>query len=258
MTTLACENLTLSVGRTEKRKCLLENFNAEFKAGDVVCLLGQNGSGKTHLLHALAGLHPPAQGSIKLNDQLINDLPRKSIAQQLSLVTQAHEDPFAMSVFDYTLTGRHPYLPLLAWESKQDKQLATDALQQVTLDNKLEQNIQTLSGGERKRLAIARVLTQSTPIVLWDEPTNHLDPAHQKQTIDLILELQAQGKTQLVALHDVNHAARIASHIIYLMDDGQWCSGTVEEMLTVDALQSVYNTPFTQLGDAGSEFFAMG
>lgn len=257
MPILSCSNLKISVGENSHGKTLLENFSYELTPGDVACLLGQNGSGKTRLLHTLAGLTKPQQGLITIADKHLDTLPRKDIAKKLGLVTQAHEDPFSMSVFDYALSGRHPYLGLLDWETAEDKILAHQALVQVELDKIAEQDIQTLSGGERKRLAIARVLTQNPEIILWDEPTNHLDPAHQKQTVDLILELQAQGNTQMVALHDVNHASRIATHIIYLMDDGQWCSGPVEEMLTVEALQSVYGTGFRQLTDGNDVFFAV-
>lgn len=257
MTSLSCDHLSLSVGQASARLNLLEGFKANFHSGDVVCLLGQNGSGKTRLLHTLAGLHRPDSGVVTLNHADLSTLPRKLIAQHMGLVTQAHEDPFPLSVFEHALTGRHPYLGLLAWETEQDKQCAHTALTQVGLENKKEQDVQTLSGGERKRLAIARVLTQNPDIILWDEPTNHLDPAHQKQTLELITDLQSQGKTQIIALHDINHAARIATHIIYLMTDGQWCFGTVDEMLTVAALQSVYNTHFQQLSDSNGNFFVM-
>ena len=257
MTTLSCNKLTVSVGSSNDRLTLVKELSGEYKSGDVVCLLGQNGSGKSRLLHTLAGLSPTESGNVYLDKRNINDLARKTISQQLGLVTQAHEDPFPLSVFEHALTGRHPYLGLLDWESSIDKQLARTALEQVGMLNKQEQDVQTLSGGERKRLAIARILTQDPQIILWDEPTNHLDPAHQKQTIELISNLQTQGKTQVIALHDVNHAARIATHIIYLMTDGQWCFGTVEEMLNIEALQAVYNTTFHQISDKNEVFFSV-
>ncbi|MBT8142958.1 MAG: ABC transporter ATP-binding protein [Gammaproteobacteria bacterium] len=257
MAHLACHNLDIVVGAQGRQKTLLENFTAIFEPGQVVCLLGQNGSGKTRLLHTLAGLEKTTQGSIRLNQKELGLYSRKHIAQLLGLVTQAHEDPFPMSVFAHALSGRHPYLGLLDWESASDKELTTSALQQVELQLQAEQDVQTLSGGERKRLAIARILTQDPDIILWDEPTNHLDPAHQKQTIELILDLKLKNKTQVVALHDVNHAAHIATHILYLMDDAQWCFGKVDEMLSLEALQNVYKTGFRKLSDGKQQYFAV-
>ena len=255
MSSLSCNNLSLSVGPAEKRLQLLDAFNADFSPSDVVCLLGQNGSGKTRLLHTLAGLIKPDNGEILLAGKLLNSISRKTISQKLGLVTQAQQDPFPMSVLEHALSGRNPHLGLLAWETASDLKLCEAALAHVSLLEKKNQDIQTLSGGERKRLAIARLLTQDPDIILWDEPTNHLDPAHQKQTLNLIRELQTQNKTQIVALHDVNHAVRIATHILFLMHDGQWCFGTVNEMLTLDALENVYQTHFQQFENNNGRYF---
>ena len=257
MSELACKNLSLEAGAGKTQNVLLKDCNFQATAGDVICILGRNGSGKTHLLKALSGLIQPTAGLIYLDDIAIDNMSRKQIAIKLGLITQAHDDPFPINVFDHALAGRHPHLGFLDWEGSQDQALTQQALTRVELDKKFTQNVQTLSGGERKRLAIARVLTQNPEIYLWDEPTNHLDPAHQQQTIDLILELKTHNKTQVIALHDINHAARVATHILYLMDDGQWCFGTAEKMLSLDALQAVYDTKFKTIEQAGQRYFVM-
>ena len=257
MKIISCKKLNLEVGTANSKQILLKDCSFQANTGDVLCVLGRNGSGKTHLLKALAGLIKPSSGLIYLNESSINNLSRKVIAKQLGLITQAHDDPFPITVFDHALAGRHPHLGFLDWERAQDLDLTKKALIKVELDNKQLQNVQTLSGGERKRLAIARVLAQNPEIYLWDEPTNHLDPAHQQQTTNLILNLKNQNKTQIIALHDVNHAARIATHVLYLMDDGQWCFGTAEDMLSLEALQSVYDTSFKTFEQDGQRYFVM-
>ena len=257
MSVLACKNLSLEVGIGNAKQLLLKDCSFQMNSGEVVCVLGRNGSGKTHLLKALAGLIQTTTGEIYLEDTALNSLKRKQIARKLALITQAHEDPFPINVFDHALAGRHPHLGFLDWENAHDHELTLQALTKVELEKKDTQNVQTLSGGERKRLAIARALTQNPEIYLWDEPTNHLDPAHQQQTTNLILELKKQNKTQIIALHDVNHAARIATHILYLMDDGQWCYGTAEKMLSLEALQAVYDTEFKSFDQSGQRYFVM-
>lgn len=257
MNVLSCKNLSLEVGLGKDKQVLLKDCNFDTNSGDVLCILGRNGSGKTHLLKTLAGLIKPTTGLVYLQNSVIDDLSRRKIAKILGLITQAHDDPFPINVFDHALAGRHPHLGFLDWEGVHDIELTQQALSRVELDNKQKQNVQTLSGGERKRLAIARVLTQNPDVYLWDEPTNHLDPAHQQQTTDLILDLKSQNKTQVIALHDVNHAARIATHILYLMDDGQWCFGTAEKMLSLEALEAVYDTSFKIFEQAGQRYFVM-
>lgn len=222
-----------------------------------MCILGKNGSGKSSLLHALAGLQFVSGGHIEVLNKALTSYKRKQLAQELGLVTQTHEDPFPITVFDFALAGRHPYLGLLDWEDKTDKEKTVSALKQVDLFEKRAQLVQTLSGGERKRLSIARLLTQDPNILLWDEPTNHLDPAQQKHVLQLVNELKQQGKTQVIALHDINHAARIATHVLFMYEDEKWEIGSVDEMLKNEKLEALYTTEFQQVSVNDEIVFAL-
>ncbi len=258
MTTFSCQNLSIDVGQGASKRCLVKNLDLELKAGDVLCILGKNGSGKSSLLHALSGLRFISGGHIEIAGTALTRFKRKQLAQQLGLVTQTHDDPFPITVFDFAIAGRHPYLGLLAWESQEDKEKTDTSLKNVHLFDKREQLVQTLSGGERKRLSIARLLTQDPDILLWDEPTNHLDPAQQKHVLHLITELKSQAKTQIIALHDINHASRIATHVLFMYEDEQWTLGTVDEMLENAKLEDLYQTKFRQIESEEQSVFALG
>lgn len=257
MTNFSCHNLSIEVGQGSSKRSLLKNLDFNLEPGDVMCILGKNGSGKSSLLHALAGLSYVSGGHVEVQKKKLTTYKRKDLARELGLVRQTHDDPFPITVFDFAIAGRHPYLGLLDWESKEDKHATENALQQLSLYEKREQLVQTLSGGERKRLSIARLLTQDPNILLWDEPTNHLDPAQQKHVLKLINILREQGKTQIIALHDINHAARIATQILFMYEDEQWEIGTVKQMLENQKLEGLYQTEFRQMNFGPETVFAL-
>jgi len=256
MTILECQNLTVEIGSTLNRSYLVKNLDLHLSPGQVLCILGQNGSGKTSLLRVLAGLNYITGGHISISGKDITQYKRKNIAKMLGLVAQTENDPFPLTVYDFALAGRNPYLGLLEWESHDDKEHTLDALEKTSLQHKQKQLVQTLSGGERKRLSIARLLTQDPEIMLWDEPTNHLDPAQQNQILDIVLELKEKQKAQIIALHDVNHAALIATHILFLYQDDSWEFGTAESMLTAEKLSHLYQTPFSALNHKENTLFS--
>lgn len=250
---LACSNIDVCVAG----RALVKDLNLATTGGQNIALLGQNGAGKTLTLHTLAGLRPPARGEIQLGDQSLASLGRRQVARQLALLMQAYEDPFPSTVLETVLVGRHPHIDFWQWESSGDLDLARRALVQMDLQGLEQRNIHTLSGGERRRLAIAAVLAQEPNIYLMDEPLNHLDPQHQLHVLKLLQELSGSGRTVLTTLHDPNAAIAYCTHALLLFGDGQWLMGVCDEVLTAENLGRLYSTRVEEIDWKGRRYFAL-
>ena len=248
---LATTGLTVSVaGRT-----LVDDLGFELRQGELVALLGKNGAGKTLLLHTLAGLREPARGSVSAGNDDIAGLRRHELARRLVLMPQHSDDVFPATVLETALIGRHPHIDRFGWESERDLALANEALATMDLDGLAARDVLTLSGGERRRLAIAQCLTQDAPLMLLDEPTNHLDPQHQLDALELFGQLAETGRALLMSMHDVNFAARYADRCLLLYGDGRWELGETDDVLTPERLEALYGTAMHPLPWGGKQVF---
>jgi len=252
MTFLQIKNLSVGIGS----KTICQGLDLDIHTGQRWAILGMNGSGKTTLLHTLAGLHAMDSGDILLNEKPITSLTRRQMAQSTGLLLQDYEDNFPGTVLQTVLAGRHPHMHNWQWESPQDIQLAKDMLKKLELDNFFDRQITTLSGGERRRVALAMLLTQSPELFLMDEPTNHLDIHHQHHILQLFCELVAQeNRTLIMVLHDINLALRYCDHALLLFENGEVLGGNIAEMLTTDNLQRLYQHPLVSIeGPTGPVF----
>ncbi len=235
---LTCADVSISV----PDRILVKNLDIRIRAGEVLAVLGPNGVGKSLTLHTIAGLRDADGGTVTLDGQLINELSRRQVATWLALLPQYVEDVFPASVFDTVMIGRHPHIPRFQWESEEDRKIAGESLQLVDLDDMSQRDIATLSGGERRRLAIAQVLTQSPDIYLLDEPTNHLDPQHQLDVLRIFRDKAGSGAAIVASLHDVNLAARFADKCLLLYGDGRWELDETKAVLTEERLTELYAT----------------
>jgi len=234
----SCKKVDISVpGRS-----LVRQLDVDIAGGEFLAVLGPNGVGKSLSLHALAGLRPPDNGQIELDSQQISSLSRQHIAARLALLPQYTEDVFPATVIDTVMIGRHPHIGRFQWESDLDRRIACAALQEVDLNDMAHRDIGTLSGGERRRLAVAQVLTQDPAIYLLDEPTNHLDPQHQLDVLRIFKEKARGGAAIVASLHDVNLAARFADKCLLLYGDGRWVLGDSDTVLTTERLTELYAT----------------
>jgi len=234
---LSCDDLTVSVpGRT-----LLESLTLQLDAGEFLAVLGQNGSGKSLTLHTLAGLRKPGRGSIHVKGKPLEATPRRTVAQQLALLPQHTDDIFPSNVLDTVLIGRHPHIERFQWESGQDRRHALAALAEVDMETFVDRDLATLSGGERRRVAIAQVLTQDPDVYLLDEPGNHLDPQHQLDVLQLFRRRSESGKTIVASLHDANLAMRFADRCLLLFGDGRWQLGDSTSILNEASLSELYS-----------------
>lgn len=248
---LSAHALTVNVpGRT-----LVADLEVAFRPGEFVAVLGQNGAGKSLTLHTLAGLRAPDTGTVNLRQQDLATLKRAEIAQALSLLTQTIDDIFPATVLETALIGRHPHIGQWQWESPRDREIAAAALQQVDIAGLADRDVLTLSGGERRRLAIAQILTQDPDCYLLDEPTNHLDPQHQLDVLQLFREKARSGSCVVASLHDVNLAARFADRCLLLYGDGRWELGSCSGILTDARLSELYGTPMEALAWRDQQLF---
>lgn len=239
---LECEGLTVAVGS----RTLVEQLDLACRPGDFVCVLGRNGVGKTLSLHTLAGLKPPDSGVVRLHGDSLHELERPVIARRLGLLLQTHDDAFPITVLETALMGRHARLGFWQWESERDHALAEAALAAVELADLADRMTGTLSGGERRRLAIATLLVQDPDVLLLDEPMNHLDPLHKLDVLRQFKALAACGKTIVASMHDPLLAWRYADFVLMLHGNGGWEYGPVGEMLTLSRLEHLYGTPFAE------------
>jgi iron complex transport system ATP-binding protein len=248
---LAAKQASVRVGT----RALVSELSIEFAAGEVVAILGRNGSGKTLTLHTLAGLRPPYTGSVHLDGTPFEQLSRRAAALRLGLLAQDLEDAFVTTVLEMVLIGRHPHLALWQWETADDERIAREALAAVDLADFAERRTDTLSGGEQRRVAVAALLAQQPGIFLLDEPTNHLDPRHQIRVLGLFRELALGGSTVITTLHDPTLAARFADRVLLLFGDGRWSAGPVRETLTAQSLSTLYDSPMVELEKDGRRVF---
>ncbi len=235
MSPLQCNKLHVVIGQTE----VCHDLDLDFANGQCWAIMGRNGSGKTTLIHTLAGLRPSQGGTILLQEQALHEHARRQIARHVGVLLQSDYDHFPSTVLEYALMGRHPHLGWLEWESQDDVAIAEQALQQVDLLELKQRDINTLSGGERRRLDIACLLTQSPAIAMLDEPGNHLDLQHQIETLSLIRD-QYRDRLLLMSVHDINLAARFCSHALLLFGQGQTMQGTFADIVTTENLQRLY------------------
>jgi len=240
MTSLVCQSLDVSIGGKE----ICKQLDMELAPGQFWGLLGPNGIGKTTLLKCMAGLSTPDAGAVLLENQAIDNLPRRAIARLLGMLQQHTVYVFDASVLETALTGRHPHLGYWEREGPRDKQKALDAIRAVDLEGFEARSVTGLSGGEARRLAFASLIVQEPAILLLDEPTNHLDMKHQVRIMNHVeMQIKNEQRCAMIALHDVNLAARYCNHILMLFGDGDWQAGPVSELLNLENIERLYQCP---------------
>jgi iron complex transport system ATP-binding protein len=255
MARLSIRELTLRIGA----RTLCERLTVDFEPGSVWAILGANGAGKTTLLHTLAGLRAPQGGALSLDDADLFALPARQRARQLALLLQDYDTAMPASVLETVLSGRHPHLAPFAWEDARDLAAADAALAAAGVAHLRARQFGTLSGGERRRVELAAVLAQATPVLLLDEPTNHLDLRHQQEILALLAAHgRHPGHLAVMVLHDVNAALRACDRALLLYGDGSFAHGACDEIITTDNLERLYGCPMRELGQNGARYFVPG
>jgi iron complex transport system ATP-binding protein len=225
-------------------RVLFQGLDLTVAPGQSWGVLGPNGAGKTTLLHTLAGLRGIQHGDVVLDGKALGEWSHRARAQRIGLLLQDTWDAFPASVLETALIGRHPHLGRWSWESLEDYELAERALAAMALEGFEQRRTDTLSGGERRRLAIATLLVQDPDIYLLDEPTNHLDLHHQISLLkNLTGWVRDEGRCLVMVLHDVNLAARFCDHLLLLYGDSDAEHGPLKDLLTQKRLERLYRQP---------------
>jgi iron complex transport system ATP-binding protein len=244
---LTCRGLSLQAGG----RSLVAGLDFDVRAGECWVVIGPNGAGKTTLVATLAGLLPAAAGEIAYDGAALATLGPRERALRRGFLPQDSVDFFPATVLETALIGRHPHLARWQWESRADIARAREALAAFGLAGLDARDARTLSGGERRRLALAGIVAQDAGLLLLDEPSSHLDLGQQVASLDALAALSRERGTALVmVLHDLHLALRYADHAVAL-GAGQAVSGRAEDVLTADALSTLFGHRLTVIG-AGS------
>ncbi len=232
---LTARNAVFGYGQKE-----VVRFSLDLKAGEWVSLLGPNGAGKSTILYGLVGLLPLKAGEVYLQGERLSKLSPKERAKRVALMRQMPGISYPFTAFEIVLQGRYPHGP-----SKADEEIAWQALQKVGATHLAERPFASLSGGERQKIWLARVIAQQTPLLLLDEPASHLDPAVSHEIYQLLKKLCAEGKAVLCVLHDLVYASLMSTRVILLKKGQFLAAGPPEEVLCPELLGKLFGVPFS-------------
>lgn len=233
---LAATDLTIGYDR----RVISEGLSVAIPDGSFTVIVGANASGKSTLLRALARLLTPAAGTVRLDERSLSDYPPKELARAVGLLPQTSLAPDGITVVDLVARGRYPHQGFLRQWSPQDEAAVTAAMDATGTTDLSGRLVSELSGGQRQRVWIAMSLAQETPILLLDEPTTFLDIAHQIELMELLTDLNAQGRTLVAVLHDLNQAARYGSHLIAVKDGRVVAEGAPADIVTAEMVEEVF------------------
>jgi iron complex transport system ATP-binding protein len=228
---------------------VVDGLSLEVPGGEWTTLIGPNGAGKTTIMRAVAGL-VPYEGTIDLGDRDIAATSRRAIAQSVAYVPQRPFIPPAMTVADYTLMGRTPYIPYFGVESRRDLEAVGEVLDRLELQEFADRPLGSLSGGEVQRAVLARALAQQTGVLLLDEPTSALDIGHQQQVLELVDSLRKESKlTVITTMHDLTLAGQFAECLVLLDSGCSVASGPPAEVLNEDTIRRHYGASARVIDD---------
>jgi iron complex transport system ATP-binding protein len=232
------------------RRTVLDDLSVGITRGTVTALVGPNGSGKSTLLKTLARLLQPHTGTVYLDGRAIARMPTATVARMLAVLPQGPTAPAGLTVAELVEQGRYPHAGPLRMLRRQDHIAISEALALTNTAQFADRPVDSLSGGERQRVWLALALAQATPILLLDEPTTFLDIGHQIEVLDLVRSLNRNhGKTIIMVLHDLNHAARYADRMIALRTGQIIADGPPVAVLTPTLVERVFGVRATVLID---------
>jgi iron complex transport system ATP-binding protein len=232
------------------RRTISENLSVDVPDGSFTVIIGPNACGKSTLLRALSRMLRPSAGAVLLDGRDIHQQNARSVARTLGLLPQTSIAPDGIGVAELVARGRYPHQGLLRQWSREDERIVDESMAATGVADLADRPVDELSGGQRQRVWIAMALAQQTPLLLLDEPTTYLDIAHQIDILDLCARLhEEQGRTLVAVLHDLNHAARYATHLIAMRDGRVVAAGDPREVVTADLVAEVFGLPCRVIDD---------
>ena len=244
---ISVDGVTVSRGGV----AVLEDASLSVETGEFVGLVGPNGAGKTTLLQTINGVLTPEAGRVTVDGRDVHDCSARTVGRLVATVPQHASVGFDFAVEDIVAMGRTPYQPRLGrTDYATDRRHVERAMERTRTAEFADRSIDAVSGGERQRVLLARALAQDTPALLLDEPTASLDVTHQVETLSLVADLAAAGKTALAAIHDLDLAARFCDRLVLVADGGVVDRGPPAEVLTADALGDAFDADAAVATDA--------
>ncbi len=219
---------------------VLEDISFVLDEGDVFCILGPNGVGKSTLVRCLARLLALTGGHIILDGNDIREMNRQDLSKKIAFIPQIHSPGFAYSVLDFVLMGRSPYIGLFSSPSEEDFSIAEEAISTVRIASLKDKLYTQISGGEQQLVLFAQALAQEPRLLILDEPTSHLDLANQIYVLDLIDRLADEGLTTIMTTHIPDHALHLDQHAALMTRKTFFAKGPVKEVITEENMQLAY------------------
>ena len=222
-------------------RLVLSDINLKFSKGEIVGLVGQNGSGKTSIINIINGIQKPSSGVILYNDKNINRISIKNRSKFISVVPQKINFPLDYRVIDLVFMGRNPYIDFFHIGTNKDLEITYDVMKMTNIIELSEKLISDISGGELQRVSIAMALNQRAPILLLDEPTSHLDLVHQILVLNLLKKLKTNHNICiLLSMHDLTLASKYCDRIVMLKNGILFSEGSPEDILTHQNIENVF------------------
>lgn len=221
-------------------RTVLRDLSLTVATGEILCILGPNGVGKTTLFKTLLGLLDLHGGDITVEGESVQKWSRKRFASVIGYVPQSHTPPFPFSVLDVVTMGRTVHLAMFASPSKEDRRIAEQALQTLGIGSLRHRIYTELSGGERQMVLIARALAQQPRFLIMDEPTSHLDFGNQVRVLQQVNQLASLGIGVIMTSHSPDHAFLCSTRVVLIQRHGAFKTGAAEEVITEENLQATY------------------
>ena len=240
---------TADVTLAYDRRVISSDLSVSIPDGSFTVIVGPNACGKSTLLRALSRLLTPSAGEVVLDGKSISSYHTKEAARRIGLLPQSAIAPDGITVADLVGRGRYPHQTLFRQNRVSDDEAVALAMVATGVDDLAARVVDELSGGQRQRVWVAMALAQQTPILLLDEPTTFLDIAHQIELLDLFADLHEAGSTLVAVLHDLNHAARYATHLIAMKDGRVVAEGPPEAVVTAELVEEVFGLPCLVIAD---------
>jgi iron complex transport system ATP-binding protein len=222
------------------RRVVSEALSVRIPDESFTVIVGPNACGKSTLLRSLARLLKPSTGQVILDGADIHSLKAKEVARRIGLLPQASIPPDGITVADLVARGRYPHQKLIRQWTEGDEGAVARAMAATTVGDLSGRLVDELSGGQRQRVWVAMTLAQETGILLLDEPTTFLDITHQIDLLELFTDLHREGRTLVAVLHDLNHAARYATHLIAMRDGKVVAQGHPSDIVTAELVREVF------------------